>query len=169
MKSMDIQFRPAAPDELPLVLSFLKEAAVWLREKEIDYWQSWHAPPSQHINWLQEGFDRGEFFIIEAEGNIIGCFRLQWEDPLFWGYRDDTAGYLHSLAISRNLSGRGIGQVVFRLIEEHCQNEGKQFLRLDCGTHIDGLRRYYESLGFQPVGETTVRGELLILYEKSLS
>lgn len=41
-------------------------------------------------------------------------------------------------------------------------------LRLDCGIDIKGLRKYYEQNGFKAVGEVTVAGEHLILYEKSL-
>lgn len=32
------------PSEIDTVLVLLKEAATWLRDRGIDYWQEWHSP-----------------------------------------------------------------------------------------------------------------------------
>jgi len=102
------------------------------------------------------------------DGKEIGCFRLQWQDPMFWGEQEDTAGYIHSFTIARKYAGQGIGAQIIRLIENHCLENEKSLLRLDCGVDITGLRKYYENLSFKPVGEVTVEGERLTLYEKPL-
>jgi hypothetical protein len=34
----------------------LKDAAIWLGEREIDYWQDWLNPPVEFVCWIQEGF-----------------------------------------------------------------------------------------------------------------
>ncbi len=52
------------------------------------------------------------------------------------------------------------------MIENYCRHQGKDYLWLDCGKHVAELCRYYESCGFRSVGETTVQGESLTLYEK---
>ena len=163
-----ITFRKARPGELEDVLGLLKSAAEWLRNRNIDHWQAWLAPPPNFVNWVQRGFENEEFHIVEADGVMIGCFRLQWEDPMFWGLREDAAGYVHSFTISRQRVGQGLGSKVLSLIESHCREKGKRFLRLDCNAGNFGLCRYYGSRGFRNVGETTVIGERLILYEKSL-
>jgi len=165
----DLTFRPAGGDETETVFTLLREAAVWLRDKGIDYWQNWLDPPEAHVAWIKRGFDRCEFFVVERKGEVVGCFRLQSEDAMFWGARNDSAGYIHSITTRRDLAGTGAGRRVLELIEVHCVDKGKQFLRLDCGSSISGLRRYYESCGFLPVGETTVAGEQLTLYEKPLT
>lgn len=164
-----ITFRKAKPEELETVLLFLKEAALWLQQKGIDYWQDWISPPPNFIDWTKQGFDQNEFHIVEDDGGVIGCFRLQWQDPMFWGDQEDTAGYIHSFTISRDLAGQSIGKFVLGLIESHCRQNEKKFLRLDCGIDIKGLRKYYEQYGFKPVGEVTVVGERLTLYEKQIT
>ncbi|HNT73817.1 MAG TPA: GNAT family N-acetyltransferase [Anaerolineae bacterium] len=166
---MDIHFAQTHPDDLPTVLRFLKEAALWLRERGIDYWQDWIDPPPLFRHWIQEGFDRDEFYLVYQDAEAIGCFRLQWQDELFWGHRMDKAGYIHSFTISRKWAGQRKGEQVLAVIEAYCRAQGKDFLRLDCGKAIQGLRQYYECYGFRQVGETTVMGEGLILYEKALS
>lgn len=164
-----ITFRKARPDEIDAVLLLLKEAALWLQKKKINYWQDWISPPAHFIDWIKQGFGRNEFYMVEKEGHIIGCFRLQWQDPLFWGKQENNAGYIHSFTISRNLAGQNIGRSVLDLIESRCRQNGKEFLRLDCGVDIKGLRKYYEDYGFKSVGEVTVLGERLILYEKRIA
>ncbi len=147
----------------------LKEAALWLQKKQIDYWQDWISPPPHFIDWIKQGFEQNEFFMVEKDKCVIGCFRLQWQDPLFWRKQEDNAGYIHSLTISRALAGQGIGRRVLDLIESHCRQNGKKLLRLDCGVGIKGLRKYYEQYGFRPVGEVTVLSERLTLYEKQIT
>ena len=164
-----ITFRKARPEELEAVLSLLKEAAGWLQKKGIDYWQDWISPPPHFIDWIRQGFEQNEFYMTEKDGSIIGCFRLQWQDPVFWGQQKDNAGYIHSFTISRNLAGQGIGKTVLGLIESHCRQKEKELLRLDCGINIKGLRKYYEQYGFKPIGEVTVSGERLTLYEKQIT
>lgn len=95
-------------------------------------------------------------------------FRLQWTDPMFWGERQDLAGYLHSFTISRKFTGQRLGSKVLDLIGQYCKEKGKDFLRLDFGIAIEGLKNYYESCGFVSVGETVVYSERLALYEKKL-
>ena len=163
-----IHFVQAHQNDVPIVLKFLKEAALWLREQGIDYWQDWINPPPLFLNWIQEGFDRGEFYLVYQHTEVIGCFRLQWQDELFWGSQADNAGYIHSFTTSRSLVGQRKGEQVLALIEEYCRGQGKFFIRLDCGKAIHGLCRYYEAYGFREVGEATVMGEVLTLYEKSL-
>jgi len=164
-----ITFRKAAPAEMPAVLLFLKQAALWLRAKKIDHWQTWLDPAPGFVAWIQRGFDNNEFFIVESEGRPIGCFRLQWQDPQFWGPQADNAGYLHSFTVSRELAGQGIGYRLLGMIEDYCRQNGKNLLRLDCNTSIPGLRQYYEKYGFQWVKDTVNAGFPTSLYEKSIS
>jgi GNAT superfamily N-acetyltransferase len=165
MFNQQLAFRPAGPEELETGLRLLKEAALWLHAKNIDYWQEWLAPPDNFVRWIKRGFDNHEFFIVENESDVIGCFRLQWEDAGFWGERNDAAGYLHSFTTTRH--AHGTGKLILNWIEDYCRENHKDFLRLDCGASNQALRNYYENNGFQPVGEITVY-QPLVLYEKIL-
>ncbi|MHA2160682.1 MAG: GNAT family N-acetyltransferase [Candidatus Thorarchaeota archaeon] len=168
MNINNIKLRPAYPEELDTVLAFLKEAAEWLQKKGVDYWQYWHAPPQNFVDWIRKGFDKKEFYMVECSKEVIGCFRLQWNDEPFWGKLKPNAGYVHSFTLSRCLAGKGIGVKVLNEIEKICLENGKTFLRLDCGVGVRRLRQYYEKYGFVEVGTVTVLGEELILYEKEI-
>jgi len=163
-----INLRKARPDEMDKVLKLLKEAALWLRGKKINYWQQWLDPPPNFVSWIQRGFDNDEFFIVEQDGNTAGCFRLQWQDPQFWGQKIYKAGYIHSFTVKRELAGQGTGYKLLKLIEDYCRDNGKNLLRLDCGTDIPGIRKYYEKFGFKWVEDTVYAGYLTTLYEKQI-
>lgn len=46
--------------------------------------------------------------------------------------------------------GKSIGKLILYDIEEMLYEKGITILRLDCGTKIDGLCKYYEKYGFTP-------------------
>jgi GNAT superfamily N-acetyltransferase len=172
MVTDNITFRPAVPAEMPAVLLLLKQAALWLREKKIAYWQNWIDPAPNFVAWIQRGFDNHEFFMVQSTGRsigeIVGCFRLQWQDPVFWGEQAANAGYVHSFTVSRGLAGRGLGYRLLGLIEDYCRERGKTLLRLDCGTDIPGIRKYYEKYGFHRVKDMVYAGFPCTLYEKPI-
>ncbi|MBN2075514.1 MAG: GNAT family N-acetyltransferase [Dehalococcoidales bacterium] len=166
----EITLRKVSPDKKDTVFQLLKDSGEWLLEKGNDYWQVYIDLPPFLMNWIQPGFENDEFYFAEnANNEIIGCFRLQDEDRMFWGERNEKAGYVHSFAISRKLAGQRTGYKVLAAIESHCRENGKEYLRLDCGTHLDTLRAYYEGFGFHFVADVHLMNTNLTLYEKKIT
>ena len=166
----EITLRKVKSNERDTVFQLLRESGEWLLGKGIDYWQGYIDLPPFLLNWIQPGFENDEFYFAEnTENEIIGCFRLQDEDPMFWGACDEKAGYVHSFAISRNLAGRKTGYKVLAAIESYCREKEKEFLRLDCGTHLGTLRAYYERFGFSFVSDVHLMNSNLTLYEKRIA
>jgi GNAT superfamily N-acetyltransferase len=164
---IEFELRVADVSDRSAVFGLLKSAAAWLRERNIDYWQNWLEPPTHHVRWVDDGLAAGEFRVLESDGQVIGCVRVQGSDRLFWGADAGPAGYVHSLTVDRSRAGHGIGAQTLDMLGCELAAAGIGLLRLDCGERATGLRRYYESLGFRPVGTTVVDGESLVLYERS--
>ncbi|HOV28043.1 MAG TPA: GNAT family N-acetyltransferase [Pseudobacteroides sp.] len=165
---MKLRYRKIKMDEADEVFLLLKESAEWLKDKEIDYWQEWHSPPEPYKEWILEGIRKEELYFAFDDVNIVGMYRLQYEDEIFWGKRTDKAGYIHSLTTKREYSGKGIGTEILQDIEKELNDNGVVYLRLDCGSKVAGLRKYYEEYGFNAVGEVSLFGETLTLYEKEI-
>jgi N-acetylglutamate synthase-like GNAT family acetyltransferase len=164
----EIVFQSAGGNDLPTILRLLKEAALWLKLKNINYWQVWINPPDKYINWIKTGFERKEFYLVKQGESTIGCFKLSMNDEVFWGKQDSPAYYIHSFTIDRKLNGQNLGIKVMQNIENKCRESGKKYLRLDCSSNVSALKQYYENFGFYAVGETIVQGEKLTLYEKEI-
>ncbi len=168
----ELSISPAADSELTTVLSLLKEAALWLKTNNIDYWSNWIDPEEKYISWIKEGFDNNEFFIVRYFNEITGMFRLQWSDNLFWKNKNDEAGYIHSFTTLRKYKGRNIGSIILKWIEDYCRINKKKYLRLDCGAAVNGLNNYYQQQGFLKVDSLNFdhegHAEKLNLYEKKL-
>ncbi len=166
---MYLRYRKVMINEADQVFLMLKESAEWLRVRKIDYWQDWHKPSKQYKEWIMEGIRKGEFNFALDDDIIVGMFRLQYEDEIFWGKRTDLSGYIHSFTTKRTYKGKGIGKLILNDIEKMLYEKGITNLRLDCGTKIDGLCKYYEKYGFEPKSEICLHGEALKLYEKKIS
>ena len=166
---MNLKIRKAAPQEIEKGLDLLRQAALWLKDNNIDYWQNWIDPPAEHVEWVKEGFDNHEFHFVENDADeIIGMYRLQFEDEMFWGKRNDKTGYIHSFTTDRTLKGNGIGYTILHLIEQSLLDKGIYRLRLDCGQDNERLCKYYEDFDFVSKGTVTVGNEKLQLYEKKI-
>jgi len=168
LENIEFTHRKAAVDEIGAALALLREAALWLKEKDIDYWQNWVDPDEKYVDWIREGFKNNEFFFVHAGNELAGMYRLQYSDDIFWGKRDDRSGYLHSFTTKRTRYRGGIGRRILDDVAARLRENGFEYLRLDCGKNIGGLRGYYERLGFRNVGERTVDGDELVLYEKRI-
>jgi GNAT superfamily N-acetyltransferase len=158
----------AALEELPLILQILKEGAEALQSKGIDQWQGWHAPDAERLAWVQDGLTNGEFYFLEAEGQTIGMYRYLHDDELYWGPQTISARYVHSLAVRAPWAGLGVGRQLMERLFVQAKAEGAAVFRLDCVATNTHLQRYYQSLGFVPVGETALRGQRFTLFERVL-
>ena len=155
-------------DNRKLVLEQLKEAAIWLKDHDIDYWQNWHNPSDLHKNWIKEGLKKEQFYGVYEDAQLIGIFRLQYNDELFWCKRNDKAGYVHSFTTNLKMSGQGVGYRILDKITELLQENGSDYLRLDCGIENTKLIKFYKKYGFEEAGEAFVYQERLVLLQKRI-
>jgi ribosomal protein S18 acetylase RimI-like enzyme len=159
------QIVPATPEDLPLVMGIIAEAAAWLKEKRIDQWPS---PPNQHW-WRRTAafIETGEMHIAYQDGTAIGVLRLNWADT-YWP-DDGLAGYVRGLAICNRAHGRGVGQALLVWAGEEIRQHKRPFLRLDCAASNGRLRQYYEDQGFTFRGQVTDYDYVAALYEFVIS
>ena len=165
---MNIKFHLAKQSEMKIALDLLRCAALSLKSKKIDQWSFWLNPTTDKIEWIQEGFERKEFYFITDSEQLLGMIRLQDADLLYWGKRDDQAKYIHSLVIKEEFAGNQIGKRVIEQIIQDTINQGVFILRLDCNASNDKLCKYYENLGFVKVGQKQMPHSLNNLYQKEL-
>lgn len=165
---MNISIRQAKSDELPTALSLFEEAALKLREKGINQWQHWLNPTPEYVDWAKKGFDNGEYFFVEKQGQLAGMFRLMYTDEDYWGQQLDSAAYLHSLVTKTGFEGQNIGTTTLKLIEYDLIKKSIYLFRLDCKADNQPLCNYYKRQGFAPVRIQKMPHYSVQLFEKKL-
>jgi GNAT superfamily N-acetyltransferase len=144
-QASDMKIRRAGHEDVADVIAVLAECSAWLREKGIVQWPD-RFPESLIVTTV----DDGDLFVATQGTEIVATVTLKWFDPSFWGERDD-AGFVHRLAVRR--SHAGLGRSLLEWAAERAQSHDRSYLCLDCLSTNQRLRRYYEDLGFQLVGE----------------
>jgi ribosomal protein S18 acetylase RimI-like enzyme len=117
-------------------------------------------------HFLEQCIARQEVWGVEDDNVFLAIFRLIWSDVETWGMDDGKAGYIHTLAVHRRASGRNVGRAAIDLAHDEVIRNGRHLVRLDCVSHNQFLKRYYEGIGFTFVREATVNSTRLNLYEK---
>lgn len=156
-------------NELSRVLELLYEAAVKLKKKGLEQWSNWLNPNNEDIKWIEDGIINDEFFWVYNEDNEeIGLFRLSYRDLLYWGEREDKAGYVHSLIVKQSYSGKCYGKRILKEIEIKLREEDFDYFRLDCHSDNKWLCNYYESFGFELVEKKKMDHGVYNLYQKKI-
>ncbi|MDE1819688.1 MAG: GNAT family N-acetyltransferase [Euryarchaeota archaeon] len=147
----ELTFRVATEADLAVVLGLLTEAAEWAHERGIERW--WPAPFPE--SWVLPSIERREVVVASWRGEVVGRLTLTREDPRMWGERPPEAGYVHRLAVRRELAHRELGGALLSYAENEVRRWGRSKLRLDVSaTNLD-LIRYYLRKGFHEVGRVT--------------
>jgi GNAT superfamily N-acetyltransferase len=161
-----ILVRRAAPVEIDDVTSILSEAAEWLMERGIEQW-----PNPFPIELVVPSLEQGRTFLALSDGVVAGTITLL-DSYSYWPDSPPDALYVRRVAIRRPFVG--LGRFLMYWAERQALRRNKDYLRLDCYSGNESLRRYYESLGFEFCGEIEVAmsGGLpykCALYEKRVS
>ncbi len=166
---MTILFEPVGTQDKPKVLQLFKRAAEKINRMNIDHWQYWMDPPIEKIKWVEAGIENKEFFFLQnSAGENLGMVRIMDEDWLYWGKQPEKSKYIHSLVVSDQYSGKGIGTKIIQQIAENAKEEKCKYLRLDADAKNSKLCHYYEKIGFNKVGTKELPISTYNLYEKEL-
>lgn len=163
-----MEFIQATKTDLKTILTLLKKASIALENKNIHQWKYWQNPPKDKVKWLEDGILNNEFFFVHQQSQLIGMFRLLFNDELYWGKQKEIAGYIHSLVIKTEFKGQQFGSKIVFAIEKQLKLKGIQLVRLDCVANNHRLCSYYEKIGFEKVGEVQMPFSLNNLYQKKL-
>lgn len=98
-------------------------------------------------------------------------FRLLMTDELYWDQKglEENTRYVHSLVVTRNEAGKGIGKAILHHLTDQLTRSGIRNFRLDCDASNKRLCAYYEEFGFKKVGEKKTKYATNNLYEMRLT
>ena len=162
---MELRFTVASPKSMSEVTALLSEGGRFM--KTCGEPQVWPDPfPSE---WVLTHIDARCVYLASAGAHgTVATFMVVDRDPPFWGERSHPSLHIHRMAVRREMAGRGIGKQIVDWVASGARERGIGVLRLECLRGARRLRAYYESLGFELVGEANLDGLELSLYERHL-
>jgi len=164
--TLAVEVRRARSEEAPLVVSILREAAVWLEQRGVPLWSDGELAPET----IRHDVDEGHYLLAFSGELAVGTARLALEDALFWPEAAaDEAAYLHRLAVRRSSAGGVVSAAILDWALAHAAGLGRRFLRLDCDAERPELRALYERCGFAFHSELTVGPYFVARYQKATS
>lgn len=137
-------------------------AALYLKERGEPLWPESSLTSERLARHYPQGGWR-----VAWRGNVaVACLCLLDTDPLFWP--EDGPGealYLHKLAVHPEARGQGLSALMLRAAVRETRERGRPRLKLDTATARPKVRAIYENFGFQSVGQRTVKGFDVTLYQ----
>ncbi|MBI5031117.1 MAG: GNAT family N-acetyltransferase [Chloroflexi bacterium] len=144
----------AQPNDLNVVMEILNEAAAWLHSRGIT--KQWPSPlPQDAWEFFRREIEKGDVYLARLIGDAVGTYRFAWAEPQLW--IDSDGGYVHSFAIRPHVHGNDIGAAMMAWAKQHVRERGKKFLRLDCWSGNEPLKKYYAGFGFTLVRDVPVK------------
>jgi GNAT superfamily N-acetyltransferase len=101
----------------------------------------------------KELIDRGECFVAELDGKIIGTILLYAKgknSPEF--YKRDDVAVFGKFAVDPLYQNQGIGGMLMDYIEQYVKSKGIKELALDTAEQAAHLIEYYKKRGFRFIG-----------------
>jgi GNAT superfamily N-acetyltransferase len=98
--------------------------------------------------------------VAEEAGEVVGFVDLTIRRSTPGGgtmLRRSVVGFVNELAVEEGRRGAGIGAALMAAAEDWAAGAGAEALMLDTGTKNEGAIRFYERLGYRPIGVTLIK------------
>ena len=123
---------------------------------------------------------RDDLFVLEHEGKVSGSAIINQSqcdgyESVGWQYpaQDHEVMVLHTLTISPEAAGLGLGRTFVAFYEQYAREQGCKYLRMDTNVKNARARAMYRKLGYREIGVIPtvfngIEGVNLVLLEKAL-
>ena len=98
--------------------------------------------PTDYYSWLPASIGRGDVFVADEAGRIVGVAATE---------RRDTGLYLDRLAVDPAKQGSGLGSFLLVHLEEVARSRGDRMMSLTTAEMMEHLLRLYGRHGFEVV------------------
>src|SRR4029078_1066961 len=143
----------ATPVEAERVVDLLDAAARWQKSQGIDLWE-----PGSFDEDVRDTIAAGGVHLAPGDGAVVGCFMLDEGSSRLTRWltehgRAPTPGVVGRLAVAREGGGQELCFARRAQADRLAAARGIEFLRLECPSDNEGLRRYYLRAGFTYCGD----------------
>lgn len=155
---LDLQIERAKQADASDVVALLDAAALWHQDQGIDMWKS-----GRFEQEVRETIGNGDLYVARRGGFLVGCFMLDDGSPRMTRWltahdRQASRGVIGRLAVARDVAGQGLGLELLAEGRRIASSQAIPFVRLECPSDNERLRRYYVEAGFTYCGDNDEPG-----------
>jgi aminoglycoside 6'-N-acetyltransferase len=155
-----LKLRPAAIDDLPLLQRWDRQSHVMAATGDDDFFD-WGAELPRQVEWR-------ELLIAEIDGRPIGFIQIidpATEETHYWGDAEPNLRAIDIWIGEAADLGKGYGTQMMRLALDRCfAQPAVTAVLIDPLFSNVAARRFYERLGFVPVGRRTFGTDDCMVY-----
>lgn len=167
-KVMNLNIKKATAQDARVVAEILTEAMHYKLKHGDNVWGDQPYAPEE----VRKHIAQDVTYLAYENGEPVATFVLTWSDEMVWGDQPPIAGYVHQLAVKDSHRGRGMGRQLLDWAGQKAAEKGRELLRIDVPPFNEGLKRYYEKLGFEWVKNREVHAPHAVyvaaLYERAV-
>jgi ribosomal protein S18 acetylase RimI-like enzyme len=161
--------RPAKSEELPLLLTIVRQAVRSMEDQGIRQWDEIY--PNEKI--LTGDLREKSVHVVEISEGVCGFIVLnEIQSPEYqnvqWRYSGRVL-VVHRLTIAPRFQRRGMASLLVKFAEKNAFEEGYEAIRLDAFTKNPAACRLYAKNGYRPAGIIQLRKGEFYCFEKALS
>jgi GNAT superfamily N-acetyltransferase len=150
--SLMLHVRPAENDDMPIIIGFIDEAAVWLADRGTDQWSKPWPNERKRDMRVRRGIRDKCTWMVEDGGLPVATISCRPRgNPKLWTDAESTqpAVYVSRLIVCRDYGGQAIGNELFDWAGKWAAAQyGAHWIRIDVWTTNTMLHEYYEKRGF---------------------
>jgi GNAT superfamily N-acetyltransferase len=140
---MNLTYRHATPDDLPLIVGLIVEDSVVATND--DAGDAMHPDYVDALGAIDQDPNQ-EMFVVELDETPVGCFQLSYLPGLM--RRGMWRGQIEVVHVTEPMRNRGIGGEMMRWALERCREKGCGMVQLTSNKKRTDAHRFYERLGF---------------------
>ncbi|MFA6871839.1 MAG: GNAT family N-acetyltransferase [Bacteroidaceae bacterium] len=172
MQTTKYTFQPTTPEHIPAILRIVSEAQQQLRELGANQWQNGY--PNRAT--ILEDISRGYSFVYTCNEEVIATLAFCTDrEPTYdaikgeWLSTSSSYGTIHRMCVDNRYKGQHIAGQLFALVEQQCQTQKLQFLRVDTHKSNRPMLKVIERQGFTYCGIIHVTdGSERLAFEKKV-
>lgn len=101
---------------------------------------------------IEKEIEENRLWKICGDKQIVCVFSINFNDQLLWGEKDKQPSiYLHRIALNTNFKGQSIMTKIIEWAKNYCEENSKQFIRIDTWGENFKLINYYKKCGFKHI------------------
>lgn len=148
---LQVELEAATTHDVDSILRLRDTVAAWLASLDVNLWQS-PLPPERLRRWM----DEGEVLLQRDGAHLVGTVALLDRDEDIWSADGTPAVYVHLLMVHRAYAGQDLGGRMLEQVEVRALGRGARYARLDAGSDLERLHRWYQQRGYAEVATRTI-------------